>query len=423
MKVMVVGSGGREHALIWKLKQSSRVSQIFAAPGSAGISESARIVPVNEMDLDGLLRQAVKLSVDLVLVGPEDPLAAGLADRLRSKGISVLGPNADGAVLEASKSWAKRLMVEAGIPTAEFEVFSDFSEARKYCEAAIYPLVVKADGLAKGKGVTVCKDKNEALEALDRLMVKRVYGAAGDTVVIEDCLIGQEISYMFFTDGESVDVMPLSQDHKPVGNGDKGPNTGGMGAYYPVATADEDFQRRAVTEIAIPLVRALRDRGIDFKGVVCGGVMATEDGPKAFEFNARFGDPQAELLIPMMKDDLVDVAENILAGKLAANRPQWSCRPAMTVVLASKGYPVSTVVGDSISGLQNDSPDTITFHSATRLVDGEYITNGGRVLVIRGEGDSLAEASVAAYRRVEQIRFSGMNYRSDIGWRTLQAET
>jgi phosphoribosylamine--glycine ligase len=419
MKVLVIGGGAREHAIAWKAGASDRVTELFAAPGNPGIALHA-----TQQRLDSppaLATWAARSGIDLAIVGPEDQLAAGVADALVGHGIAVLGPGAQAARLESSKSWAKELCEAAGIPIGRYDTFTDSAAARSYCRSIGAPLVVKADGLARGKGAVVCRTLPEADAAIEAMLVRGAFGAAGSTVLIEEFLTGFECSYMFFTDGRSLAPMPATQDHKPVGTGDIGPNTGGMGAYTPVATVDAALEKTFDDRIGRPLLASLAARGIDYRGVVCANLMVTADGPVVLEFNARFGDPEAEAVLPLLDTDLIDIAEAINGRRLDQLELTWSQRASLCVAVAAHGYPGEPRAGDPIIGLDRvDAPNgSFAFQAGTARDAGRLVTAGGRVVVVTGTGVTLKEAGAAAYERVEQIRFPGAHYRTDIGFRSL----
>jgi len=421
MRVLVVGGGGREHALVWKLAQSPKVERIYCAPGNPGIAALAECVPVAADDLAALRAFAVANKVDLTVVGPEKPLVDGIADYFAEQGLRVFGPSAAAARLEGSKVYAKQLMAKYIIPTARFRVFTDSAEAQEYVRKIGGPVVVKADGLAAGKGVIVAADTEEALAAVRDIMDNQVFGAAGRQVVIEERLIGEEATVLAFTDGYTVVPMVAAQDHKRIFAGDRGPNTGGMGAYAPAPVITLELERRVVTEILEPVLRALRQEGIIYTGCLYAGLMITDDGPKVIEFNARFGDPEAQVVLPLLASDLVTVMEACLDGRLKDCEVKWRHGAAVCVVLAAAGYPGSYTKGDVITGLDTvDDPAAIVFHAGTAWRDGRIVTNGGRVLGITGLGSDIRSAANKAYSIVEKIDFAGKQYRPDIAWRVLQ---
>jgi phosphoribosylamine--glycine ligase len=422
MKVLLVGSGGREHALAWKIAQSPLVSALLAAPGSDAIAELADCFPdVAAADVDAVVALARAQAVDLVVVGPEDPLVAGLADRLREAGIAVFGPSAAAARLEGSKSFAKSFMARHRIPTAEFAVFDDLDAARAHVARLAAGCVVKADGLAAGKGVSVCDSPEQALAALDEVMRERRFGAAGDRVVIEERLRGEEASYYAITDGEHVVALAAAQDHKRIGDGDRGENTGGMGAYAPAPIVDAAVEKKVLERIVYPAIRGLADEGTPYRGVLFVGLMIDAAGdPRVIEFNVRFGDPETQPLVMQMASDLVPLLDGAARGALGRTVPPETSGSAVCVVLASAGYPRAVVNGRRIDGLAavaGDS-DVVVFHAGTRRqADGSFVTAGGRVLGVTARGSDAAQARERAYRAVAQISFEGCQYRRDIAAR------
>jgi len=434
MKVLVVGGGGREHTLCWKLAQSPRIKKLYCAPGNAGIAlargascGSVECVDVAAEDVDGLVRLARRERIDLTVVGPEAPLCAGLVDRFEADGLTCFGPPARGAELEGSKAFTKTLLRKHGIPSADFQVFTDAERAVAYCMDQTGPMVVKADGLAAGKGVTVARAPEDAVTAVRAAMVDQAFGAAGQKVIVEECLFGEEASILALTDGKTLAVLPSAQDHKRVGDNDQGPNTGGMGAYSPAPVIDEEMEGRVVREILVPTLHALRREDRPFRGVLYAGLMIGSGGPKILEYNVRFGDPECQCIIPRIENDLVDVMEAILQGKLEAQNVEVSSDPAVCVVLASGGYPGSYKKGVPIHGLDLDGQvrqeGVTVFHAGTsRGAKGEILTAGGRVLGVTATGPSLARAVERAYQGVKQISFDGMQYRRDIAHRALKRE-
>ncbi len=414
MKILVVGGGGREHTIVWKLSQSPKVTEIHCAPGNGGIAELAKCVPLKATDIEGIVGYAQREAFDLVVVAPDDPLYMGLVDALQSQGIRAFGPTAAGARLEGSKVYAKHLMKKYGIPTALYEVFDNFAAALEYVNVCAMPVVVKADGLALGKGVIICNTADEAKSALDDIMNKRVFGDAGNRVVIEEFMQGPEVSVLAFCDGKTILPMASAQDHKRVFDNDQGPNTGGMGTFSPSPKYSDDVRNTVEKTIINRTVDALQAENVDFKGVVYFGLMLTQDGPKLLEYNARFGDPEAQVVLPRMKNDLLDVMDAVIDGRLDEITLEWDERSAVCVVLASGGYPGSYPKGLPISGL-TEVKDAVVFHAGTALQDGEYVTAGGRVLGVTALGRDIAEARTVAYGEVAKIRFKGAQYRTDIG--------
>jgi phosphoribosylamine--glycine ligase len=413
MTVLVVGGGGREHALVWKLAQSSRVDRILCAPGNAGTAMLADNFSVKTTDLDGIVALAQQEKVGLVVVGPDDPLAAGLVDRLQAAGIRAFGPTAAAARFEASKSFAKDFMRRHGIPTAASEKFTDIESARAYARGQNYPLVIKADGLALGKGVTIAEDFPAAERALREALVEKIFGDAGSTVVLEEFLSGRECSVHALVDGHSWLLFPDARDHKRAFDGDRGPNTGGMGTLSPSGRVDDALRARIKKEILAPFVRGLKQDGIDFRGMLFPGLMLTTDGPKVLEFNARFGDPETQVLLPRLKSDLVDLLEATIDGRLDSVRAEWDARAACCVVMASGGYPGGYKTGVPVEGLDNCGG--LVFHAGTRREGDSVTTSGGRVLGVAALGETAADAIQSAYDAVRRIRFDNAAWRTDIG--------
>ncbi len=428
-RILVVGSGGREHTLAWKLAQSPRVSHVYVAPGNGGTEQgsaakSAAQAPISNVevaatDIEGLLSFVQEEAVDLTVVGPEAPLVAGLVDAFTAAGQRVFGPTAAAARLEGSKAFAKQFMLEQNIPTAKGEIFADYEAARRYLRTVGAPIVVKASGLAAGKGVTVCASPDEAEAALRRTMVERVFGSAGDEVVIEECLVGQEASLLCFTDGRTVVPMVSAQDHKAVYDGDRGPNTGGMGCYAPAPLMPPALIQEVVDTILQPAVDGMRQRGTPYVGVLYAGLMLTPAGPRLLEFNCRFGDPEAQVILPLLETDLLDVLEACVEGRLDAVEIRWREAFAACVILASGGYPGHYEKGKPISGLEAAAahPDVLIFHAGTRRDGHRLLTNGGRVLGVTATAHTLPGALYKAYQALEQISFDGCQYRRDIGRR------
>jgi len=417
MNILVIGSGGREHALAWALARSPRVDRVYVAPGNAGTAEVAENLPIAAGDIDGLAAAARAHHVDLTVVGPEAPLAAGIVDRFEAEGLAIFGPSARAAQLEASKAFAKDLMARHGIPTARHRTFSAYDEALAYVRQAPYPLVVKASGLAAGKGVTVCCEPQQAEEALHRAMVAREFGASGAQVVVEECLSGPEASVLAFTDGRTVAPMVVAQDHKALFDGNRGPNTGGMGSYAPAPIVGPELLAEIKASILQPVVDALRSEGIVYRGVLYAGLMLTQRGPQVLEFNVRLGDPEAQAILPLFAGDLVPVLEACLDGTLHQVPLRWQLRHCLCVVIASGGYPGAYRKGLPISGLAEAArlPDTLVFHAGTERQGGQVVTAGGRVLGVTALGDTLAQAAERAYQAAGCVHFEGMHYRRDIG--------
>lgn len=424
MRILVVGSGGREHALAWKLRRSPRVRRVVCVPGNAGIENDAHCLPIDPADHEALASVVAKERIDLVVVGPEAPLAAGLADCLQERGVPVVGPGRTAARLESSKVFAKEFMARHGIPTAPFTVYSRPDEAVKFLESrsARYPLVVKADGLAAGKGVVVARERAQAVEAVRRIMVAREFGAAGDRVIIEDCLEGSEASYIVFTDGEAIVPAVAAQDHKAVFDGDQGPNTGGMGAYSTDDILGPELEQAVLDRIIRPAIAGMRAEGAPFRGILYAGLMLTAAGPQVLEFNVRMGDPEAQVILPRLESDLALLCELLAGGRLGEYEARWSKNAAVCVVLASGGYPGSYEKGKIITGLEMAAEvrRVVIFHAGTARRDSSFITHGGRVLGVTAVAADLAEAMMAAYEAVNKIHFEGMHYRRDIGAKGLR---
>ncbi|MBI5091995.1 MAG: phosphoribosylamine--glycine ligase [Candidatus Hydrogenedentes bacterium] len=421
MKVLVIGSGGREHALAWKIKQSPLVSELYCAPGNPGMAALGACVDIPAGDIDGLLGFAKENKIDLTVVGPEDPLANGIIDRFAEEGLTAFGPNGRAAQLEASKAFAKSVMQRYRIPTAEYAEFSSADEATAYVEAKGVPLVIKADGLAAGKGVTVAHDVDNAIDAVREAMVEGVFGAAGSRVVIEEFLVGEEASILAFTDGKTVIPMVASQDHKAAYDGDQGPNTGGMGAYSPAPVITNGLAVQIQRTVLQPCVDGLANEGIHYTGVLYAGLMITKDGPKVIEFNCRFGDPETQVVLPRMKSDLVPVLLACCNGTLHQQKIAWDDRACVSVVMASGGYPKAYDKGKVISGIERAERDAgvMVFHAGTKHHEDNVVTNGGRVLNVTALGTDIRGAITMAYAGVRQISFEGAHFRTDIGHRAL----
>lgn len=423
MKILLVGSGGREHTLAWKLSQSARVAELYAAPGNAGISGVAQIVSIASGDLDGLLEFALSHKIDLTIVGPEAPLVAGIADRFRKSGLAVFGPSSSAARLEGSKSFAKEFMARHQIPTAAFAVHDSADEAERNLKSGrfSFPVVVKADGLAAGKGVFICETLDQALEAIEATMRTRTLGVAGDRVVIEDCLQGEEASFMILSDGVNVAPLVPSQDHKQIFEGDTGPNTGGMGAYSMDGLLSEATQQAVLDRIIHPTIQGMAAEGQPFQGVLFAGLMLTSGGPQVLEFNVRFGDPEAQVILPRMQSDLADLLEASTRGKLAGRDVSWHRGACVCVVVASEGYPGSYPSGKEIRGLgmAAEGNDILLFHAGTTFDENRLLTSGGRVLGVVARAVSLDEAIAKSYEGVNRIHFDGMYYRRDIAAKGL----
>ena len=418
MKILVVGSGGREHAIVRKLKESSQVEAVYCVPGNGGISRDAECFPVNAMDKEGMLSLAKEKAVDLVFVAPDDPLAAGMVDFLEAAGIPCFGPNAAAAEIEASKVFSKNLMKKYGIPTAGYEVFSDPTQALEYIKAqGKYPAVIKADGLALGKGVVIAQNEEEAKAALHSIMEDKIFGDSGTQVVVEEFLTGPEVSVLAFTDGKTLCPMVSSMDHKRAYDGDKGPNTGGMGTISPNPFYSDEVAKECMEKIFQPTVAAMNAEGRPFKGCLYFGLMLTPDGPKVIEYNSRFGDPETQVVLPRLKTDFAEIVKAVAEERLSQLSIQWSEQASACVVMASGGYPGSYPKGIEMHGLdENGQVDGVTvYHAGTKYENGKFLTNGGRVLGVTALGDTLDQALDTAYAAVEKISFEGAMYRKDIG--------
>jgi phosphoribosylamine--glycine ligase len=421
--ILVVGSGGREHALVWKLAQSPRAGRIFCAPGNAGIARQAECVPVSVSDLQGLADLAERERVGLTVVGPEAPLAAGIVDAFQARGLRIFGPTHSAAVLESSKAWAKDFFSRYDIPSGYFATFDQPQDAVEYLDLQELPVVVKADGLAAGKGVTIARTREQAEEAIQDSLVRGVFGESGRRVVIEQYLEGEELSVMALVDGERLYPLPASQDHKQVCDGDRGPNTGGMGAFSPVPVVSDDLYEEIFEAIMRPTVRAMAEEGRPLTGCLYAGLMLTAEGPQVLEFNCRFGDPESQVVLPRLEADLVDLLEAAAEGRLPETSARRERGAAVCVVMASGGYPAEYQTGKLIHGLDDAAamPEVVVFHAATKRTDEGLVTAGGRVLGVTGLADSLPQAMAAAYRGVQAIDFEGAHWRTDIGRRKQAA--
>lgn len=418
MKILMVGAGGREHALIRKLKESEKVIQVHCAPGNGGISRDAMCHNVAATDIEGMVNLAKTLKIDLVFVAPDDPLSLGMVDAIEAAGIRAFGPNKAAAIIEGSKVFSKTLMKKYNIPTAMYEVFDDIKDAEKYIkENETYPIVIKADGLAFGKGVIIAQDEKEAKDAIKEIMKDKIFGDSGNQIVIEEFLTGPEVTVLSFVDGKTIRPMVSSMDHKPIFDGDKGPNTGGMGAVSPNPYYDDAMAERCMKEIFLPTIQAMNSEGRPFKGCLYFGLMLTADGPKVIEYNARFGDPETQTILPRLKTPLLDIVEAIIDEKLEEIDIQWHDGASCCVILASEGYPGKYEVGKSIYGLNiyGQLKNHTVYHSGTKLKNKQFETAGGRVLGVTAQAETLKDAISAAYDGVKQIGFDGMYYRKDIG--------
>jgi len=422
-RILVIGSGGREHAIIWKLKQSPRLDEVFCAPGNAGIARDALVFPAEfENHFEKLITRARNHRIDYVIVGPEVPLAMGITDAFEAAGFKVFGPTQNAAMLESSKAFAKKVMLEAGIPTAASESFTNSDAAIAYAAELGYPVVIKADGLAAGKGVVIARNAAEAEEAIRDNLDLRHFGDASSSVLIEEFLTGEEASILVLCDGNIMVPLASAQDHKALHENDLGPNTGGMGAYSPAPLVTPAMMDDISRSVLDPLNAWLQRNHIDYRGVIFAGLMINENGPKVLEFNCRFGDPETEAILPRLKNDLVDLTEAVCNGTLHLHHLEWTDEPAVCVIMAANGYPESPRKGDVIHGLNEADSDgrAIVFHAATATSNGETVTNGGRVLAVTALGRDLPRAIDAVYREVEKIRFEGAHYRRDIGRKALQ---
>jgi phosphoribosylamine---glycine ligase len=421
MKVLVIGSGGREHALIWKIARSEKVDKIFCAPGNGGIKEIAEIVNIAADDINGLLNFAKKEKIDLTVVGPEIPLAAGIVDIFLKQGLKIFGPVKELAMLEGSKVFAKEILKRFNVPTADFKVFSDSDEAKKYLKEKGAPVVVKADGLAAGKGVVVANTIEEAETAVDSMLVDKIFGSSGERIIIEDLIEGEEASILVFSDGKNIVPLVSSQDHKRIFDGDKGPNTGGMGAYSPAPVVSDNMMSEIMENVFKPVINGLAKEGRFYKGVLYAGLMMTKTGPMVLEFNVRFGDPETQVILPRLKSDLVDALLACITGSLDKIDIVWDERPCLCVVGASKGYPGPYEKHKEITGLEDVKimRDVMIFHAGTVCDDGKIFTYGGRVLVSSALGKDIISARNNAYKAMEKINFDGIYYRKDIGYRAI----
>ena len=426
MNVLVIGKGGREHALVWKLKQSARAEKVFCAPGNAGTALDGINVPIDATEFEKVTRFCKKEQIGLAIVGPEDPIALGLTDHLRKHGINVFGPSKDAARIESSKVWAKLLMRHADVPTAEFRIFDHPDPARTYVETRDYAVVVKADGLAAGKGVIVCKDVVESKKAIQRIMVNDEFGPkAGRQIIVEKRLDGEEISILALVSGRTILLLPPCQDHKAVSDGDLGPNTGGMGAYCPAPVGTPELLKLAESEVFVPIVHAMKRGRFPFSGVLFAGIMLTNQGPRVLEYNCRFGDPETQTILMRLKTDLLElllaVADETL-GEFDDDKLEWDPRPSVCVVMCSGGYPGKYETGKAITGLEEAAklPDVKVFHSGTKVSHDRIVSDGGRVLAVTALGDTLAKAKALAYKAVKLIQFPGMHFRSDIADKALK---
>ena len=419
MRVLVIGGGGREHALVWKISQSQKVTDIYCAPGNAGTAEIAKNVSIPADQVDQLLAFAQENEIGLTIVGPEQPLVMGIVDQFQEKGLRIFGPSARAAELEGSKAFSKDIMKKYGLPTAEYETFTSHQLAQRYFDKETGPIVVKASGLAAGKGVILCRNSEEGLNAVNTIMKDKSFGEAGEKVVIEEFLEGQEVSVLAFSDGNNFLLMDSAQDHKAALDGDKGPNTGGMGAYSPAPIFTDHLRQKVSDKIILPLIRAMNSEGRPYKGILYAGLMLTKNGPKILEFNARFGDPETQPLLVRMESDIVPLFEACIDGTLNQFELHWKPELSICVVMAAKGYPGSYKKGKEISGLNEAAalPDVMVFHAGTKAEAGKVLSSGGRVLGVTATGSDISSASKKAYDAVAKIRWDGIHYRKDIGHR------
>lgn len=425
MKILVIGSGGREHALVWKISQSPRVTKIYCAPGSAGIGELAELVAIAPEQIEQLADFAAKEKIGLTVVGPELPLTLGITDLFEARGLKIFGPNKAAAQLEGSKAFAKSMLDENHIPTAAFGTFTDAASAKAYLAQREPPYVIKADGLAAGKGVLICANREEAETAVDEILVRKAFGSAGEKVVIEEFLDGEEASFMVLIDGEHILPLASSQDHKRVFESDEGPNTGGMGAYSPAPVVTAKLHDRILREVFAPMLAGLQKKGIVYRGVLYAGLMITTDGPKVLEFNVRFGDPECQPIMMRLKSDLVPLLDAAIDGKLDRVQVEWHEDPAVCVVLCANGYPGTYGKGKEIRGLEKlkNWANGFVFHAGTAVDRGRWVTSGGRVLGVTARGKNIAGAVQEAYRAVGEISWDGMHYRKDIAHRAIKSVT
>ncbi len=422
MKVLLVGSGGREHVLAWKLSQSKKLKQLYCAPGNPGTAQHGKNIDIADTDIDGLVKFAVEKKVDLAIIGPEDPLAAGIVDALNKEGIKAFGPTGDAAALEGDKAFSKKLMQDNAIPTAEAQVFENFEDAKTYIASRDSGLVVKAAGLAKGKGVYVIDDPAEAILIAEKILNDGLFGEAGNKIVVEEKLLGQEASILAFVDGRNIYVMESAQDHKPIGEGDTGLNTGGMGAYTPAPIVTEKLLDQIQREVLVPTIDGLNRIGAPYRGILYAGLMMTAGGPKVLEFNVRFGDPEAQPILMRLQSDLLDVMLAVCDGTLDQQTLKWDPRPAVCVVMSSGGYPEDYEKGKVITGIEEAEAlgDVKVFHAGTKEDNGNIVTSGGRVLGVTAVGNTVKEAQARAYEACEKIHFDGAYYRKDIADKAIK---
>ncbi|MDO4481874.1 MAG: phosphoribosylamine--glycine ligase [Bacillota bacterium] len=416
-KVLVVGGGGREHAICWKLAQSKKIEKLYCAPGNAGIASTAECVNISAEDIDGICAFAKEKEIDLAVIGPEVPLSMGIVDALENVGVKAFGPNKNCAQLEASKSFTKAFLARHNIPTAKYSEYTSKEEIEKNIGIYGYPMVIKADGLAAGKGVVLAENAEDAQKAIDEMMGDKIFGSAGDKIVVEECLKGIEASMLCFVDEHTIVPMESAQDYKRIFDNDKGPNTGGMGSYSPSLVFTPEIEEQIMNRILLPTLKGFRKDGLDFKGVLFVGLMITSEGPKVIEFNNRFGDPETQSVLMRLDTDLYDIMDAVVNNRLSDQEIKWSSRRAVTIVLASEGYPGSYPKGRVITGLDaaDGADDLVIFHAGTKFDNGAVVTSGGRVLGASATGDTHDEARARAYRLAEKIHFDGAQYRKDIG--------
>jgi phosphoribosylamine--glycine ligase len=422
MDVLLIGSGGREHAIAWKLAQSKNLGRLYIAPGNPGTAQCGKNIPIGVSDTDKLVDFAKQNDIALVVVGPEDPLAAGVVDAFEAAGKKAFGPSAGAAQLEADKAFAKQLMRSSAISSAEGQVFERFADAKAYIASRDEPVVIKAAGLAKGKGVFVCDDPADGIVAAEKIMCGKIFGSAGDKIVVEDKLLGEEASILAFVDGRNIYVMESSQDHKPIGDGDTGPNTGGMGAYSPAPVVTDAMMDRIAREILVPVVDGMNRNGTPYKGVLYAGLMVTAGGPRVLEFNVRFGDPETQPILMRLKSDLLEIMLAVCDGTLDDVTLQWDPRPAVCVVIAAGGYPGEYEKGKIITGIAQAEKleDVVVFHAGTAAKNASLVTNGGRVLGVTAMGQTIADAKAKAYEAVDKIKFDGAYCRRDIADKAIK---
>ncbi|MFA5791593.1 MAG: phosphoribosylamine--glycine ligase [Candidatus Paceibacterota bacterium] len=422
-KILIIGSGGREHAIGWKVAQSLNASQLFFTPGNAGTAKIGTNLEIKATDIAGLLDFAKKEKIDLTLALPDDPLALGIVDEFKKAGLRIFGPTKSATQIESSKAFSKNFMHRHNLPTAKFEIFNNFEKAKEYVLKQSFPIVIKASGLAFGKGVIICKNFSEANNALENIIIKKIFGESGNQVVIEEFLTGLEISIHAFSDGENYSIFPTSQDHKKIGEGDTGPNTGGMGTIAPLPFITKEFLKNIENNIVAETLSGMKNDGNSFEGLLYPGLMLTKDGPKILEYNARFGDPETQTYMRLLDTDILDIFNACVDGKLNEIEIKWKNLSACTIVLASGGYPGNYEKGKIISGITEieKQDDIIIFHAGTKMEEGKLVTNGGRVLGVSTTGNNLEEALTKAYKAIESISFEGMQYRKDIGKKSLSA--